>query len=257
MTTVAAALGIVPALGLLYLTLYRFEGYFNEKRVFGTLFGGMVLGFVVAIIEALAQPLYYVIPEGSETGELDIFMAVSFMVMGFAFLEQLAKLALLNMKRFQNKVDTPFYGASVGMGFGALYVLISLGRSPVLLSGDIKILLVYGSLISLGALLFHSATGAWLGYGVAKGKKGGYLAYSVMAQLPFNGVLLLNYFYVGLPPLYVPLGLFCYGFMVWLYIYKVVLPEALPKELVDRHKRERRRGIRKSKLGMDGENKKP
>jgi len=222
-------LGLVPAIFLLYITLGPYETKFEEKIVFLSFIGGMILGTVVLLLQGsfLAS-----IPSYRTYWDILLLMALL-----FSFFDQLAKLIILNLPRFHTDITTAIYGAALGLGLGTpIGALIFRGIDIISIQGAAALSLV------LSFMLFQSATGALIGLGVGRGKKWTYFFYSFIMGAIFWPLLLLSITYYILSILVV---LFAVGFYV--YMHKVFLPPFL----LDRktRKKQRRQKTKRKLLG--------
>jgi hypothetical protein len=224
---IAGAIGIGPALALMYWTLKDYtypaveKPFFDDRRLFGLLAVGMVLG-----VGLYAVQQYFPI-------EMVLYALL------FAIIYEIVKLMVLNLKRFSRKLDTPFYGLTIGLGMGAMvavgYVWSSLitmaigGISPNL--RDYAVLII----LAVQLCLLNGATGAIIGVGVTKGQPFGFLANAILVHLAYN--LVMIGFYTG--PISI-LGYVCLGVATliaayWYYrVHFQVLP-ALVKEGVSKY----------------------
>lgn len=204
-------LGIIPALIFLYYALKGYEGYYKEKTIFLTFVIGIILGIIAAIIRLLIYPPFF---------------SIIFIIL-FAFFEQLLKTIVLNIGRLQRKKETTIYGLSLGLGFGSSFtpfLIITMTAVSGQTSLSFLSLVVLGS---LGFILFHSAAGAYIGYGITSGKMTRYLLISVALLLPFNALADLSRYY--LDPLYPYFqgGLIIYGLIFFLFVNKKIMPQIL------------------------------
>lgn len=165
-TLLAVPVTIVPAMGLLWLMLHRYEGLFEDARVFFALVAGFFAGIVVAFLEVqfgFAGPHYYATALG--------FVLFTF---GYAFMEGGAKTIVLGLSRFRKRKDTPYYAAAFGLGFGAMMALAFVGNSlraaatPAYPDYQVAPFLCLVALF-LGGLLAHGGSTVWVGKGAAKG----------------------------------------------------------------------------------------
>ena len=206
-------IGIIPALVILYVSLKGYEGQYKDKHVFLTFAIGIILGFIVALTRLLINPLPLLI----------VFIVL------FAFFEQLFKTIVLNVGRLQEKRETTIYGLSLGLGFGSVFTPFLLIAGGASIEADYY----FVSLVSIGAvgiILFHGATGAYLGYGIYRGKLTKYLLTAIILQLPFNALIDMTRFY---PNIYFPhfqVVLVIYGVLIFLYVVKKIMPEILSKD---------------------------
>jgi hypothetical protein len=212
-------LGLVPAIFLLYVTLGPYENKFKDKIVFLSFIGGMILGTIVLALEGsfLAS-----VPAYHTYWDILLFLAVL-----FSFLDQLAKLIILNLPRFHRDMTTAIYGAALGLGLGTpIGALILRGTEISSIQGAAAVTLV------LSFMLFQSATGSLIGLGVGQGKKWTYFFYSFLLGTIFWPLLLLSIIYYVLSLL---VALFAFGF--YAYMHRVFLPPIL----VDRKTRKKQR----------------
>src|SRR5512137_1194334 len=110
----AAVAGFGPAMALLFFTLRNYtyprveKPYFDDRKMFGFFALGIVLGMVIFAFESWGSTMASA-------------YTVLGLVLGFAVMEELLKLIILNFPRFQRKIDTAFYGLSLGLGIAATY----------------------------------------------------------------------------------------------------------------------------------------
>ncbi|MDD1743534.1 MAG: hypothetical protein LUO85_02790, partial [Methanomassiliicoccales archaeon] len=119
----------------------------------------------------------------------------------FAVLEEMIKLVLLNLRRFRGKLDTPFYGLTIGLGIGGAMGFGAVFQSlPVLSFGDAPIAVLNAIILVVLAVQFcllHGANGALIGAGVARSMPFSYFSQAVLYHIGFN--LLMIGFYLPLP----------------------------------------------------------
>lgn len=179
---IAAAMGMGSALALMYWTLKDYtypaveKPFFDDRRVFGLLAVGMVLGVGIYAVQQ-----YFPIE------------AVLFALL-FAVIYEVVKLLVLNLKRFAGKLDTPFYGLTIGLGMGGTvaigYVWSSLaamsfgGLTPTPV--DYAVLMVF----AVQLCLLNGSTGAIIGVGVTRGQSFGFLANAILVHLAYNLVMI-------------------------------------------------------------------
>ena len=157
---VAAILVFLPAFLMFYYILKPYtypaveEPFFKDSTAFTLLFVGLIEGFFISA----AYVGFNLMP--------NIILAIA-----FAFVQQLAILVVLNLKRFHSKSDTVFYGFSlglgqgVGMGFGVtIYQISSVGNIENL---DLLSWFLIISFIT-HQLLTTCSAGANIGEGIAR-----------------------------------------------------------------------------------------
>lgn len=106
-TFVVPLLAILPAAAVLLIDLARFEGYFQHEKMFFALMLGLVLGFVVAVLEAL-----FITSSGG-----------AFVLLVAPLVEMMALIIVAGVPRFRNQRAAVWYGAAAGLGLAAVVVL--------------------------------------------------------------------------------------------------------------------------------------
>ncbi len=250
---VASVACLVPALGLLWLLLRRYEGYFDDRRLFFTLAVGLFVGLVVSFFENVL----FRFNAPNFVAATSVPYALGYFVAGYALLETLAKLVLLGSARFRKRKDTPYYGAALGIGLGATLGIqnIALGMERTGLSDravDGAWLSAFGLLLvlHLGALAAHAAAGVWVGKGAAEGRLWKGLLWGSLVQAPS---LLFRFFPVGGKEVVFEMALLslAFGLAVAFWTQRKVLDAIVPPEIRDQVRRERRRELRRQ--GRDGQ----
>lgn len=218
----------VPALILLFVMLYRYEGCFDDRKLFMTFAGGMFLGIVALLFEISN---IFSLNRSDFTGVISIF--------GIAFLHGALKAMVLNLKRFQGKFDTTFYGLSLGLGFGAIYCFYAI--SSQLIKGIEVEIFVINIILVIGIIQFHGALGLMIGYGVSLHKTIRYFGYAVGFHILLNAVF-FGYSPVSINIL-IGLAFFTiiYSSVLLFYNAKILLPKSLPEKM----KKRKRRMLRK------------
>jgi hypothetical protein len=179
---IAAAMGIGVALALMYWTLKDYtypaveQPFFDDRRVFGLLAIGMVLGVVIYAVQQ-----YFPLQE------------VLFALI-FAIIYEVVKLLVLNLKRFSRKLDTPFYGLTIGLGMGGTVAIGYIwGALTAMRIGDLTPVLLDFVIFMIWAIqlcLLNGSTGAIIGVGVTKGQPFGFLANAILVHLAYNLVMI-------------------------------------------------------------------
>ena len=203
-------LGVIPALILLYIFLKRYDGYYSDSGVFKTFMAGIFLGAITAIIRIKFNPPTLMI----------IFLVL------FAFFEQLFKTIILNIGRLQLKKETTIYGLSLGLGFGTVFTpfLIIAAAASVQLN-DLNLILITAG--SIGIIFFHGATGAYIGYGIYKGKLMKYLFIAIFIQIPFNAIIDLTRSISTKYFAFYQIGLIVFGAIFFFYVVIKIMPNIL------------------------------
>ncbi len=225
LTVVSAAAGFAPALALLFLTLRKYtypaveKPFFDDKKLFAFFALGIVLGMVLFAFEAWGQTA-----SSSET--------LILLILGFAAMECLMKLVILNFPRFQRKVDTAFYGVSMGLGISSTYTFATIYVSALSLETVTAVDMIGFSLLGLQLVLLHGATTAFIGIGVARGEVKPYLAEAMLVHIAYNLFMVPFFMYEVVEP---PLNLLGLGVAsaVVVYAYAKVYRLSLPVLIQD------------------------
>ena len=207
-------LGIIPALFIMWISLKGYEGYYKDKSIFLTFVIGIIFGVIAVVVRLVTSPLPLLI----------VFIII------FAFFEQLFKTIVLNLRRLHFKKEATIYGLSMGLGFGSSFTpFMIIAESSLNDSSNYFLLLT--AIGSIGIILFHSATGTYIGYGIYSGKLTRYLLIAILIQLPFNAIIdatrilsLRAYF-----P-HIQAGLVIYGLIIFVYVIKRIMPQILEKK---------------------------
>lgn len=244
MFLVAATLTVIPALGMLFYLLRRYEGYFEDARVFFAL----VVGFFAGLVVAFLENVLFRFDSVDFAQAAGVAFAFSYFVAGYALVEAGAKTIVLGAARFRTRKDTPYYGAALGLGFGMMLALqtvaLSLQRGGLLEAPFTPTTLVIGVLLlalASGNVLASAASGVWIGRGSANGKLWTGLAHGAAIQMP---ILVAIWFSPapGAGVAVVPaLFALLYGIFVVLWTQRKVLDLIVPPEIRDQVLKERRR----------------
>src|SRR5437016_478037 len=230
---VAFLLGILPAIGILWTSLRRFDRpyvdrtLFDDRRVFGSLAVGLVFGTIASVF-ALSIP------------RTDIVGVLAASSPTFLF-EEAFKLVWLNRRRYQGRFDTTFYGVPLGTGIAASGVVAAAWASrDVLYVPETFALLV---LYSIGLGLVNADTGALIGFGASQGEMWRYFLRAIAVRFAY-GAFLFPFILPGIPDFYAALSVTTaagFGLLIYYYVYRRILPGTLPEELRRESRRERRR----------------
>ncbi len=229
---VAFLLGIVPGVGILWFSLRRFDRpfvdhtLFDDRRVFGSLAVGLVFGTFASIF-ALSLP------------RVDIVSFFAAIAATFLF-EESFKLVWLNRKTYRGRFDTTFYGVPLGIGAAASSVVAAAwaSRETLYVPETLGLLLVYS--ISLG--LVNADTGALIGFGASRGDMWRSYLRAIVVRFAHGAFLIPFLLQVAEPFSAISLATSVgFSFLVYLYVYRSILPGTLPEELRRELRRERRR----------------
>ena len=251
---VAVLFSVLPAMGLMYVMLDRFEGFFDEKRVFKFLVVGLILGAVVVLVELLLLRFH-------DPGRLigtPVMVGLPLLAVGYPLLESVAKTAALNWHTVAGRPDAPYYGSALGIGFGAILTFITVGRGvrafllapvPGVTHLEIGVFFTLLFLLFLGGIMAHAASGAVIGRFTGDADPLRALGYGTAILVPFY----IGYYVVYTAPpsrlggltILVPLAVVLYGVVMLRYVRRLmdrIVPEDLAKQ-VRRDMRRRRRGV--------------
>jgi len=213
-------LGIIPALIILFIALKGYDGYYKDKYMFLTFIIGIIFGFIAAFVQS-----FY--PLGIYIYQLSSYALISILLL--AVFEQLFKTIILNVKRLHQKKETPIYGLSLGLGFGSSFTpfMIIAASASSAVSNSIYILSII-ALGSVGLILFHGATGIFIGYGIFEKKLTRNLIISIILDLPILVFLALMIFFSNINTISYQITLsaamIIYGLIIFIYVAKKVLP---------------------------------
>ncbi len=234
----ALAIGIAPALVVLYWSLRRYDipfpryRLFDDRRLFGGLAVGLIFGAIAALVEVNA-------PAGL-AGTVAALAA-------FFLFEESFKMVWLNRRSYRGRFDTTFYGVSLGVGIAATLAVASVLRgvstsSSALSSADSVLLLV---LFSVSWNLVHADTGAIIGFGASRGETVWPFIKALLVRFA-HGALLLAFLLGADEPwsLIAVATSIVFAVILYHYVYSVLLPATLPEEIQRDLKREKRRARR-------------
>lgn len=197
----ALFLGIIPALLLLWIGLRGYEGLYKDKNIFLMFIVGIILGFIIAILELFT----------SGVGEFYIIL--------FPIVEQMGKVIILNLGRFQEKRETVIYGLVLGLGFGSIFTPASLlGVNSANLDFVTFLLILVGT---IGIIFFQGASGILIGNGIYRSRLGLYVTIAILLELPITGLI---YFSVRIQQEYLQSFIVIYGAFVFWYTLRYVMP---------------------------------
>jgi hypothetical protein len=221
---IAGAIGFAPAILLMFYTLKNYtypeveRPFFDDRKVFFMFAVGIMIGVVLA-------SLNYLFVSGD---------AVSLLVFAvlFALLEEMAKFVILNMRRFLQKLDTTFYGVTLGLGigsttgFGVAYFALTNLKG---LAGPLDYIFLV--LFATQLVLLHGATATTIAIGAARGNPWPFLMQAIMIHLAVN--LLMVPYYLGQNPLGFISFALALGFlaMYYRYVYRTMIPDVVSEAL--------------------------
>lgn len=178
----ALAMAAVPALVMFYYVLRGYtypaveEPFFKDSTVITLLVVGLIEGFLIAAFYTMfdwTNPLYGV---------------------AFAFIQTVAVLLVLNLRRFHGKSDTVFYGYALGLGQGAgmSYGMVSLFINAADgIGGMDGLSWAVAVLFLIMQLCLMSSIGANIGEGVARLRIGEFTMQAMLVNVA--GMLLWTF----------------------------------------------------------------
>jgi RsiW-degrading membrane proteinase PrsW (M82 family) len=197
-------LGIIPALLFLLISVRGYEGFLKQKNIFLAFIGGIIIGFVAAVLE-----IY--------TGNVPIYI-----ILAYPVFEQLFKTIILNIGRLQEKRETVIYGLTLGLGFGAVSTSASIMMGTISAGDYLTLgLVIFGS---FGIIMLHGATGVLIGFGVYKKELTKWVILAIIIQIIYNtGVIIVQ----PLSIYFIVIYLFVFGAIIYWYATKKIMPRIL------------------------------
>ncbi|MEI6796697.1 MAG: hypothetical protein WCK39_07515 [Methanomassiliicoccales archaeon] len=168
---VAAIFGFAPALLLMFTTFDKYtypkveRPFFDDRKLFLLFTIGLMIGVIVAVLE-------------SPFPKNEIIIIIL-----FALAQAGLMLVIMNLPRFQRRLDTTFYGTALGLGIGAT---MAFGQAFKLFgaSGENTILdFVLVAMISVQLVALNGAIGGTIGIGCAAGLPWKFFAQAVLLQM--------------------------------------------------------------------------
>ncbi len=247
-----AAIAIfLPTIALVWFFLGRYEGFFEDARLFFAMGAGLFAALVIRFLEVRAftfdSPRTFQ-PEGALTTGT---MLISFLytAFGFGLIQTLAKTAILGFKKFRMRKDSAYYGAALGLAFGAMwateYVAAHLAKDGGhLITTPAAILLdAFLLMLGFGVVLTGGASGTWIGREVGEGRlwRG-----TVVGSLWLAPPLALVWLWRNLDDQVIPaISALAWGIFALVYVDRRILQRIVPPEIRDMVRKERRREQRK------------
>ena len=185
----AAIIGFGAALSLIYLVLRKYtypaveQPFFSDPTFFKLFTLGLIAGTVIFVGYTFFQSAWS-----------SIIIAVL-----FAFVFELAKLVVLNLKRFHGKSDTLFYGFGLGVGIGCAFAFgfvfyASSWAIELIGNADLASWILF-AVISVQTVVLHSATGMIIGEGIARKRPFEFLIQALIIGISYQ--LLLSQVWAG------------------------------------------------------------
>lgn len=254
----AALVTILPGMAILWYYLKRYEGMFQDAKMFFGLITGFFAGLFVAAFE-----FYTNFGASDFQAAAGVGTAFLFFVVGYAFFETGIKSMILGLGRFRTQRDTPYYGVALGMGMGAMVAMMIVANAFRLgeANGTPYTWLTGGAMVMIpvGGMLAHGATGAWVGKGSADGKLWKGWGIGTILQIPILGAYWLWWPSIGRGDLSLAANSFtmllCLGYGIALLVItqNKVLDHVVPKDIRDKFRRAQRREARAAMAGNEEE----
>jgi len=222
---VSLVAGAGPAFGLMYYTLkdYTFPAvekpFFNESKVFMFFAIGIILGVIVFGFEDW----------GTRSASAETAIAL---ILGFAVMEELMKLVVLNFPRFQRKVDTAFCGVALGLGIAATFTFATIYVFLLDIGNAQAVDVIAASLLGFTFVLLHGSTTGLIGIGVARGETQTYFVEALLIHIGF-AFFYQSFFAVELVPPPVNLVGLAIAAAIVVWAYRRMHSESLPTLISD------------------------
>lgn len=231
--------GILPAVTIIFMTLKEYDDYYEDKHFFLLLVIGLFAGTMTSLI------YYWSIIYLSESLNWLSLVAI---IVGFAIYEMLLFTIILSMKRFGAKYDLTYYGVVLGGSIAGVICMFSI--FVYLINYDLS----NQSILSMALLvptmpLMYIGLSAIVGYGISHGRYLKYALWTIVLKSIFN-VIFIFWFIAFL--FWTDVGgwewmVFGFAFAILLYWYVIRnhLPQALPEQLRKDMRRKKRKQKRK------------
>ena len=231
--------GIVPAVIILFMTLKEYETYYEDKHFFFLLFAGLLGGTMVALMYYWS--IYYL------ATNFTLFVLLS-IVLGFAICEALLFTIILSMKRFGGKYDLTYYGVVMGGAIGGVLVMFSF--YVYLTANEISTGAIISMALTIPAIpLAYISIGAMIGYGLFRGELLKYAGWVLFLKSIFNFLflfwLIAFWYWVDVSGWEWMLICLIFAGLIYLYVTRELMPDALPENLRKHRRRAKRKRRRK------------
>jgi len=209
----AAVIGLGAALAIMYMVLKKYtypaveQPFFSDPTFFGL--------FAVGLVGGTAILVGYTFFWGA-WGQILLALL-------FALVFELAKLVVMNLKRFHGKSDSIFYGFGLGLGMGGAFAFgfVFYASSGISFEGvDSAIAWVLFAVIAVQTVLVHSATGLTIGEGIARRRPFEFLFQALIISVSYQ--LLMSQVFAGHSEMWVYLFLILAFIIALGYFYRTV-----------------------------------
>lgn len=223
---ISFAIGIAPALALMWLSLRRFDypiapkALFDDRRLFLAFAVGMVFGVFASLLNI------YLSLTATSAGFGPILALIA-----IALFEESFKLVYLNRSGYRGRFDTTFYGVSLALGSASTLVSASgFGLNPSLTGAPETIALLIAFSVSMALIL--ASTGSLIGFGAAQQQSIRYFVRAYLVRLAH--LLILFFFFTGADIILSAGSLaaaLVFAAIVYGFVYTEILPETLPRDV--------------------------
>ncbi|HKW43421.1 MAG TPA: hypothetical protein VJP06_04460 [Thermoplasmata archaeon] len=230
---VAFLLGILPGIGVLWVSLRRFDRphvdhtLFDDRRVFGSLAVGLVFGTFASLFALSLRR---------------VDLVTFFIALGSTLIfEESFKLIWLNRAPFRGRFDTTFYGVPLGVGAAASGVIAAawVSRDTLYVPETFGLLVLY----SISLCLINADTGALIGFGASRGDMWRSYFWAIVVRFAHGGFLFPFLLQIQEPYAAISAATSAgFALLVYYYVYHSILPGTLPEDIRRELKRDRRRG---------------
>jgi hypothetical protein len=209
----AAVIGLGAALALMYIVLKKYTYPAVEQPFFSdpTFFGLFAIGLVAGTAVLVGYTFFW-----GAWG--NILLAIM-----FALVFELAKLVVLNLKRFHGKSDSIFYGFGMGLGMGGAFafglVFYAASQTAEIVGNDALTWVLF-AVIAIQTVLVHSATGLTIGEGIARKRPFEFLFQALIISVSYQ--LLISQLFAGHSETWVYLFLVLAFVVAFAYFYRMV-----------------------------------
>jgi len=234
--SIALALGLAPALAVLYWSIRRYDIPFTQYRLFDDrrLFGGFAVGLIFGAVASFVEGL----PFAGFSGTVAALAA-------YFLFEESFKVVWLNRRTYRGRFDTTFYGVSVGVGIASTLavgsVLTNAGAPSFETLGNLFLL----ALFSVSWSLVHADTGVLIGFGASRGETLRPFLKALLVRGVHGALLLAFLLGVDEPWSFLAVATsIVFAAILYHYVYTILLPSTLPDDVRRDMQREKRRARR-------------
>ena len=182
---IALLVGFAPVFLLMDMVLKNYtlprvdRPFFRDTTFFGMFTVGIIEGAVIAFAINIL-------------GLLDSSMALIYMVL-MAFVELMAMIVVMNLRRFRGKSDSIFYGYGLGLGVaggmatGFAYLMMMAGSVDAGFPVDWTSV-IFALIMSIGMAMIFGSSGCIIGEGIARHLPMQFMMQAAIPLIAFNMV---------------------------------------------------------------------